>query len=116
MHSLTTVTYFRCYTVEATIARQNIFTTVAFDVFYHDSEEFLHMDGTVSIHHRNIQTFAMEMFKVKNELSPQITSDLFTQRINIHCSLRNNNHFETPFPKPVYNGTENNQILDLPSI
>ena len=71
------------------------------------------MDGTVSIHHRNIQTFAMEMFKVKNELSPQITSDLFTQRINIHCSLRNNNHFETPFPKPVYNGTKNNQILDL---
>ena len=28
-------------------------------------------DGTVSIHHRNIQTLATEMFKVKNELSPE---------------------------------------------
>ena len=37
------------------------------------------------------------MFKVENELSPEITSDLFTQRIDNHYNLRNINHFEAPF-------------------
>ena len=51
-------------------------------------EELLIKDGTVSIHHRNIQTLATEMFKVKNEISPEIICINFTQRINNHYSLR----------------------------
>ena len=51
-------------------------------------EELLIKDGTVSIHHRNIQTLATEMFKVKNELTPEIICDIFTQRINNHYNLR----------------------------
>ena len=35
-------------------------------------KKLLIKDGTVSIHHRNIQTLATEMFKVKNEMSPEI--------------------------------------------
>ena len=31
-----------------------------------------------TIHHRNIQTLAAEMFKVKNELSPEIIYAIFT--------------------------------------
>ena len=45
------------------------------------------------------------MFKVKNEMSPEIICDIFTQRINNHYNLRYINHFETPFVRTVYNGT-----------
>ena len=47
------------------------------------------------MHHRNIQTLATNMFKVKNEMSPGTTCDIFTQRINSHYNLRHINHFET---------------------
>ena len=69
-------------------------------------EELLIKDGTVSIHHRNIQTLATKMFKVKNKMTPEITCDIFTQRINNHHNLRHINHFETSFVRTVYNGTE----------
>ena len=39
--------------------------------------DLLVKDGSVSIHHRNIQKVATEMFKVRNNLSPKIISDLF---------------------------------------
>ena len=43
------------------------------------------------------------MFKVKNEMSPEIT---FTLIINNHYNLRHINHFEIPFVSTVYNGME----------
>ena len=87
-------------------------------IIYNDKqssyEELLIKDGTVYIHHRNIQTLATEMFKVKNkQRSPEIICDIFTQRINNHYNLRHINHFETPFVKTVYNGTESISYLDL---
>ena len=66
-------------------------------------EELLIKDGTVSIHHRNIQTLATEMFKVKNEMSPEIIFDIFTQRINNHYNLRRINHFEIPLVRTICN-------------
>ena len=33
-------------------------------------EELLDLDKSVTIHHRNLQRLAIEMFKVKNNLSP----------------------------------------------
>ena len=51
------------------------------------------------------------MFKVKSEMSPEIICDTFTQRINNHDNLRHINHFETPFARTVYNGTENVSYL-----
>ena len=45
-------------------------------------EDLLIKDGTISIHHRNIQTLATEMFKVKNEISPKNICDIFIQRVN----------------------------------
>ena len=84
-------------------------------IIYNDKqssyEELLIKDGTVSIRHRNIQTLATEMFKVKNELSPEIICDIFMQRINNHYNLRHINHFETPFVRTVYNGTESVSYL-----
>ena len=43
-------------------------------------EELLIKDGTVSIHHRNIQTLATEMCKVKNEISLEIIRDIFNTK------------------------------------
>ena len=40
------------------------------------------IDGSVSIHHRNIQKVAVEMFKIKNGLCPEIMKDLFHLRQN----------------------------------
>ena len=51
-------------------------------------EELLIKDGTVYIYHRNIQTLAVEKFKVKNEMSPEIICDAFTKIINNHYNLR----------------------------
>ena len=36
-------------------------------------DELLRKDNSVSIHNRNIQKLAIEMYKAKNNLSPQIT-------------------------------------------
>ena len=41
-------------------------------------EELLIKAGTVSKHHRNIQMLTTEMFKVKNEMSPEIICDIFS--------------------------------------
>ena len=42
-------------------------------------EDLLAKDGSVSIHHRNIQNVAIEMFKVKNNLCPEIVQSIFSQ-------------------------------------
>ena len=40
-------------------------------------KELLIKDGSVCIHHRNIQMVAIEMYKVKNNLGHEILNDLF---------------------------------------
>ena len=43
-------------------------------------DDLLKRDGSVRIHHKNIQLVAVEMFKVKNDLCPELMKCLF--RIN----------------------------------
>ena len=40
-------------------------------------ENLLKKDNSVSIHHRNIQALPTEMFKVKNNIAPEIMKKLF---------------------------------------
>ena len=45
---------------------------------YTDSfQDLLLIDNAVCVHHRNIQKVAVEMFKIKHRLSPNLISDLF---------------------------------------
>ena len=53
-------------------------------VIYNDKissfEQLLKNDNSVSKHHRNIQTLAIEMYKVTNELSTEIMNEIFQIR------------------------------------
>ena len=44
---------------------------LVYDDYITSFEDLLIRDKSVSIHHRNIQTVAIEMFKVKNNLCPE---------------------------------------------
>ena len=61
-------------------------------------EELLSKDEYVTIHNRNIQALALEMYKVKNNLSPQLIQELFPLN-NVQLNTRNVNEFILPRPK-----------------
>ena len=53
-------------------------------------------DGSVFIHHQNTQTLVTEMFKVKHELFPEITSNIFIEGTNCRFNLHHRKDFRTP--------------------
>ena len=81
-----------------------------FRIVYQDKqssyENLLVKDGTVSMHHRNIQSLPIEMYKIKNDLSTEILSNVFTQRTQNHYRFRNASDFQIPFLRNVYHETE----------
>ena len=68
-------------------------------------KELLEKNKTVSIHQRNLQTLATEIYKAKNKISPEVVNSLF-EFTNKNYNLRNasilkrNRHFT------VYYGSE----------
>ena len=68
-------------------------------------EKLLEKDGSVTIHTRNLQTLAKEMFKVYKNLLLAIIADLFHVRQN-NYNLRHDSYFAIPNVKSVYHGTE----------
>ena len=68
------------------------------------NEELLALDKSFKIHHKNIQSLAIELFKIKNNLSVTIMNDIFQPRA-VSYKLRsqidftkpnvNSEHFET---------------------
>ena len=63
-------------------------------------EQMLERDGSFTIHQRNLQKLAIEMYKVKNGLSPEIMANLFTLK------ERGNSDFVIPQVKTVNRGVE----------
>ena len=51
------------------------------------------------------------MHKIKNDLSTEILSKIFTQRTQNHYSLPSASDFQIPFVRTVYHGTENISYL-----
>ena len=60
-------------------------------------EELLKVDSSCSIHHRNIKFLAIELYKVRNNLSPEFMSDIFLTSNNnidnVSCNTRNHSEF-----------------------
>ena len=51
------------------------------------------------------------MYKIKNDLSIEILSNIFTQRTQNHYCLRNASDFQILFVRTVYHGTESISYL-----
>ena len=62
-------------------------------------------DNPVSIHHRNVEALATEMFKVKNNIAPEIMKKLFGPKMSPY-DLRNNNSFKRRRKNALRHGTE----------
>ena len=73
-------------------------------------EEVLEKDGLVSIHHKNIQGLAIEMFQIKHGQSPDIVSNIFTQTTQ-HYNFRQNQDFRISSVKSVYHSSESISYL-----
>ena len=43
-------------------------------------EDLLKKDNSVSIHHRNVQALKTEMFKIKNNIAPDIMKEIFARK------------------------------------
>ena len=68
-------------------------------------EELLNIDKSVTIHHRNLQVLATELYKVRHGLAPELINDIFKKR-NVTYNFRKNSTFETRNIKSVYYGSE----------
>ena len=73
-------------------------------------QELLNKDNSVSIHHRNLQVLATEMFKIHRGMSPDILREIFVPKISSY-NLRRNNTFERRHVQSPYHGTESLSFL-----
>ena len=68
-------------------------------------DQLLQLDNSFSIHHRNLQKLAIEMYKVQNNLTPNFMKEIFNER-NLTYDLRNANPFLSHNIRTVKNGTD----------
>ena len=73
-------------------------------------QQLLEKDNSVSIHHRNLQVLATEMFKISRNLCPELLNDIFLKRTNPY-NLRRNDTFYSRQVHSVYHGTESLSFL-----
>ena len=73
-------------------------------------QELLNKGNSVSVHYRNMQTLATEMFKIHRGLSPDILTEIFVPKISLY-NIRRNNTFERRQVHSVYQGTESRSFL-----
>ena len=52
-------------------------------------EELLETDNSISVHHRNFQVLATKLYKIVNELSPDIMKEVVPFNENTSYNLRN---------------------------
>ena len=61
---------------------------IVYNDFKSSFKKLLEKDGTVSIHVKNLQNLAREMFKISKNFSVPLMSELFYQKVNYY-DLRN---------------------------
>ena len=110
MHNSITVCWFGCFIAVRRTIKLNIYMKDACVLFIVINCLLLEKDGSVSIHHKNIQSLAIEMFQIKHGQSPEIVSDIFTQTTQ-HYNFRQNRDFRIRSVKSVYHGFESISYL-----
>ena len=80
-------------------------------IIYNDKQssftESVNKESSVSIHIRNIQRLANEMFKFYNGSSPPLLNNIFKLKAKYPYNLRQVSEFSRSIVKSVYYGTEN---------
>ena len=69
-------------------------------------KDLLNKDKSVSIHERNLQVFATLLYKVINNLSPEIFSEIFHADNQPHYNLRRSYNFQSINIRTIRYGTE----------
>ena len=77
---------------------------LVYNDYYSTFEELLEKDGSFTIHHYNIQTLCIELYKVYNNLAHLIFSDLFKRNSNPY-NTRLQSDFVIPRINPVLKGS-----------
>ena len=62
-------------------------------------QNLLDQDRSVSLHTRNLQTLAIEMYKVSRGIAPKIFADIFSCNSRLNCDLRYQSDFNRPLIK-----------------
>ena len=76
---------------------------IVYNDFKSSFKNLLEKDGTVSIHVKNLQKLATEMFKISKNVSVPLMSELFYQKVN-HYDLRNPYEFSISNVDSVFHG------------
>ena len=84
-------------------------------IIYNDKrstfEEFSAKDNSVSVHHNNSHTLAIEIDKVANGILPEITNEVFKLREETHYHLRHITQFLVDPIHSVFNSSESVSYL-----
>ena len=67
-------------------------------------KEVLEKDLCVTVHHKNLQALITEIFKVKNDLAPDIMKDIFELKEPPYNLRLESNHFTRRKVKSTYYG------------
>ena len=78
--------------------------SLVYNDFSSSFSELLEKDKSVTIHHRNLQTLGYEIFKVKNNMTPEIVTEIFPQKEN-NYSLRKSTALRVRGIKTVMHGS-----------
>ena len=62
-------------------------------------QNLLDQGRSVSLHTRNLQTLAIEMYKVSRGIAPKIFADIFSCNSRLNCDLRYQSDFNRPLIK-----------------
>ena len=73
-------------------------------------QELLDKDKGVTIHVKNVRALAIEMFKVSNNYSTSLMSQIFDKRNNVY-NFRNPSEFARRNVRSAFNGTESISFL-----
>ena len=79
---------------------------IVYSDFKSSFEGLLMKDNSFSIHERNIQSLAIEIYKFLNGLSPSFLNNVFHKNISNSYDLRNHKELYPRNPKTIRYGTE----------